>query len=93
MSVHTGTCRRSVACYSLGTCEAEALVAKELLGNRPVGAYQPLGDLILKFSAAGEVTDYRRDWISIAASRGFVFGRATRSSPGKCLRAPQRRCW
>ncbi|MBM4081332.1 MAG: glycoside hydrolase family 95 protein, partial [Planctomycetes bacterium] len=41
--------------------EAEALVAKELLGSRPLGAYQPLGDLILKFSGAADFSDYHRE--------------------------------
>jgi len=41
--------------------EADALVAKELLGRRPEGSYQPLGDLTLRFSTTGAVTEYRRE--------------------------------
>jgi alpha-L-fucosidase 2 len=42
---------------------AAALVARELLGGRPPGAYQSLGDLRLDFDFAppGEVSDYRRE--------------------------------
>ncbi len=41
--------------------EAQALVKKEVLGERPLGSYQPLGDLILKFENSGNSTEYRRD--------------------------------
>jgi len=41
--------------------QAQALVTRELLGDRPLGAYQPLGDLVLKFPSAGEVTQYHRE--------------------------------
>jgi alpha-L-fucosidase 2 len=41
--------------------EADALVKKEILGERPLGSYQPLGDLTLNFSGGGEVADYRRE--------------------------------
>lgn len=40
--------------------EAEALVNREFLGERPAGAYQPLGDLRLDFDLAGPVSDYQR---------------------------------
>jgi alpha-L-fucosidase 2 len=41
--------------------EADALAKKEILGERPLGSYQPLGDLTLTFSGGGEVADYRRE--------------------------------
>lgn len=41
--------------------EADALVKKEILGDRPLGSYQPLGDLTLRFHADGAVSDYRRE--------------------------------
>ncbi|MBM3852551.1 MAG: glycoside hydrolase family 95 protein [Verrucomicrobia bacterium] len=41
--------------------EAEALVPRELLGDRPLGWYQPLGDLALEFSGHEGATDYRRE--------------------------------
>ena len=41
--------------------EAEPLISKEILGERPLGAYQTLGDLHLSFEQAGEITDYRRE--------------------------------
>lgn len=41
--------------------EADALVKREILGERPLGSYQPLGDLTLTFSGSGEVADYRRE--------------------------------
>ncbi len=41
--------------------EAEALVNREFLGERPLGSYQPLGDLELAFTFPGAVSDYRRE--------------------------------
>jgi len=41
--------------------EAQALVKKEVLGERPLGSYQPLGDLILKFEGVENPTEYRRE--------------------------------
>jgi alpha-L-fucosidase 2 len=41
--------------------EAEALVAREMLGERPLGSYQPLGDLWIEFPGHESFTDYRRD--------------------------------
>lgn len=41
--------------------EANALIKKEFLGERPLGSYQPLGDLTLQFRTAGAVSDYRRE--------------------------------
>lgn len=42
--------------------EADAIVAKEFLGERPLGSYQPLGDLWLDFGpAATAPADYRRE--------------------------------
>jgi alpha-L-fucosidase 2 len=41
--------------------EAEAIIAKEVLGERPLGSYQPLGDLLLSFEGVGAVADYRRE--------------------------------
>lgn len=41
--------------------EADALIKKEFLGERPRGSYQPLGDLTLQFRTAGAVSDYRRE--------------------------------
>lgn len=40
--------------------EANALVTREILGDRPLGAYQPLGDLVLNLPG-GEVANYRRE--------------------------------
>lgn len=47
--------------FSSRYAEAEQLVAKEMLGDRPMGAYQPLSDLTLDFDGGGEVSDYRRE--------------------------------
>ena len=41
--------------------EAEALVNREFLGERPAGAYQPLGDLRLDFDLADPISDYQRE--------------------------------
>jgi len=41
--------------------EADALVANELLGSRPEGSYQPLGNLTLRCSPTGPVIEYRRE--------------------------------
>jgi alpha-L-fucosidase 2 len=41
--------------------EADALIKKEFLGKRPLGSYQPLGDLTLKFRATGAASNYRRE--------------------------------
>ncbi|MCX6966309.1 MAG: glycoside hydrolase family 95 protein [Verrucomicrobia bacterium] len=41
--------------------EADALAKKQVLGERPPGAYHPLGDLILKFDGVGNPTKYRRE--------------------------------
>ncbi len=41
--------------------EAEALVNREFLGERPAGAYQPLADLWLDSALPGPVTNYRRE--------------------------------
>jgi alpha-L-fucosidase 2 len=40
--------------------EADALVARELLGSRPPGAYQPLGNLLLNFAPTEGITEYHR---------------------------------
>lgn len=41
--------------------EAEALVTKEVLGERPLGSYQPLGTVHLTFAGHELATDYRRE--------------------------------
>lgn len=41
--------------------EAENLVNRHILGERPLGAYQPLGDLVLDFPSLGTVSEYRRE--------------------------------
>ena len=42
--------------------EANALVAREMLGDRPMGSYQPLGDMTLTFPDGDDgITDYRRE--------------------------------
>jgi len=41
--------------------EAEAIVNREFLGERPLGSYQPLGDLWLEFPGHDAATDYRRE--------------------------------
>lgn len=41
--------------------EAAQLVEREVLGERPLDYYQPLGDLVLKFDYAIPATDYRRE--------------------------------
>ncbi len=41
--------------------EAATLIAKEILGDRPLGCYQPLGDLHLTFEADGVVSNYQRE--------------------------------
>ncbi|MCX6967852.1 MAG: glycoside hydrolase family 95 protein [Verrucomicrobia bacterium] len=41
--------------------EAEVLVNREILGDRPLGFYQPLGDLRLVFDGGEKPTDYRRE--------------------------------
>jgi alpha-L-fucosidase 2 len=41
--------------------EADALAKKQVLGERPAGAYHPLGDLFLKFDNSGDFAEYRRD--------------------------------
>ena len=41
--------------------EAAQLVERELLGERPLDYYQPLGDLTLQFDGTASVTDYRRE--------------------------------
>jgi alpha-L-fucosidase 2 len=41
--------------------EAEALANKELLGERPLEAYQPLGDLHLEFAGHDGAAEYRRE--------------------------------
>jgi alpha-L-fucosidase 2 len=41
--------------------EAKALVAREILGERPPGCYQPLGDLSLRFEGVEDAVDYRRE--------------------------------
>ena len=40
---------------------AEDLVQKEVLGERPLGAYQSLGDLLVKFGGQETFTQYRRE--------------------------------
>lgn len=40
---------------------AEDLVQKEVLGERPLGAYQPLGDLFVKIGGQEAVSQYRRE--------------------------------
>lgn len=59
--------------------EAEAIVNKEFLGDRPLGSYQPLGDLWLDFGALGEPTEYRRelDLTTAVARTRFCLGEAT----------------
>lgn len=41
--------------------EAEAEITKHILGDRPLGSYQPLGDLRLVFDGQANFTDYRRE--------------------------------
>ncbi len=41
--------------------QAQNLVNSRVLGPRPLGAYQPLGDLMLDFPSSGTVTEYRRE--------------------------------
>ena len=41
--------------------EADPIINKEVLGERPLGCYQPLGDLHLNFLHQGEISDYRRE--------------------------------
>lgn len=41
--------------------EADELAKKQVLGERPEGAYHPLGDLFLKFDNVPNAKDYRRD--------------------------------
>jgi len=41
--------------------EAGALTAQEMHGERPLGWYQPLGDLILEFPGHEAATDFRRE--------------------------------
>jgi hypothetical protein len=50
--------------------EAEALIAKEVLGERPLGSYQPLGDLLLSSEGVGAVADYSRELAWHSDSRG-----------------------
>ncbi len=73
--------------------EAEAIVNREILGERPLGSYQALGDLRIRFDHAGEITDYRRalDLNTAIASVTYRAGDATfvrevySSAPGKVL--------
>lgn len=60
--------------------EADAIVAKEFLGERPLGSYQPLGDLWLDFGpAATAPADYRRelDLADAIARTSYRVGDAT----------------
>ena len=41
--------------------EAQALVKKEVLGERPLGCYQPLGDLTLRFEGIENPAEYKRE--------------------------------
>jgi len=41
--------------------EADAIVNQKMLGDRPLGNYEPLGDLFLTMSGTGEATAYRRE--------------------------------
>ena len=41
--------------------EASTLVQNEVLGERPLGCYQPLGDLFLTFDGQDQPQDYRRE--------------------------------
>jgi alpha-L-fucosidase 2 len=41
--------------------EAQALVKKEVLGERPLGCYQPLGDLMLRFEGLENPAEYKRE--------------------------------
>lgn len=41
--------------------EADKLVKKEVLGRRPLGCYQPLGDLMLQFQGLDKPSDYKRE--------------------------------
>ncbi len=73
--------------------EADELINEEVLGSRPLGAYQPLGDLSLELPGLGETTDYRRelDLDTAVARVGFRTGdaRVTRevfaSAPDKVV--------
>jgi alpha-L-fucosidase 2 len=40
--------------------EAEARVTNDILGERPLGSYQPLGDLFLTFDSSGIISGNRR---------------------------------
>jgi alpha-L-fucosidase 2 len=59
--------------------EAAQLVEREILGERPMDCYQPLGDLILQFDGAAAATDYRRelDLDSAVARVRYRIGDAT----------------
>lgn len=41
--------------------EANALVQEEVLGERPLGSYQPLGDLLLRFEGLENPSEYKRE--------------------------------
>ena len=41
--------------------QAREIVNAQVLGDRPLGAYQPLGDLVLEFTGLEKVEDYRRE--------------------------------
>ena len=41
--------------------EVDPIINQEVLGERPLGCYQPLGDLRLNLLHQGEISDYRRE--------------------------------
>jgi alpha-L-fucosidase 2 len=59
--------------------KAGALIGKNVLGDRPLGAYQPLGDLKLVVEGVDETSDYRRelDLDSAVARVSYRSGGAT----------------
>jgi alpha-L-fucosidase 2 len=56
--------------------EANALLSREVLGDRPLSSYQPLGDLVLTFAEGdAEFTDYHRELDLDAAITRVTFRR------------------
>ena len=59
--------------------EAQEIVNAKLLGDRPLGDYQPLGDLFLAMSGSGQPQNYRRelDLATATASVSYEDGGVT----------------
>jgi alpha-L-fucosidase 2 len=53
--------------------EAENLIKQKVLGERPLGCYQPLGDLHLSFDEADAVSEYKRDLDLDTAVAGVTY--------------------